>query len=481
MKLPSKILMLITMAAFAGCSTTTPPPTHHADAPPPPPAETGAGASISVSMPKEVTLGEEFTYEIKVSAMQSLGNVMVSDSLQNGAAYVGGEPKATVDGDHLRWNLGDLDKGQTATIRAVVKPSKEGTLSSCATVSADPRACATIFVGKAALSCDLSAQESSVVGAAVTFTYTVANKGSMAAKNVRAIVQLPDGLISVTDQRQISIEVGDLAPNETKKITGAIKGLQKGKFTATIKTTSNNAGECEANFALNVLQPALKFTMDGMKEQFLTRVTNYKLVVSNVGDTPITNIAVTDTVPPDTTVASAEGGSVNGSQVVWNVGTLQPGEEKTLPLGLTSTVPGSHCNSAKVVYTEGAPLDAQACTTWSGLGALGVEFRDDPDPIRIDEETLYTVHVTNQGTADLNNIKTFAVFDAPNAPVSASAGTVDGQKVTFPSVAKLGPKESFSYTVRVKGVKAGNALNKVTISSDEFPQPVVTEESLRVF
>jgi len=473
--------MLITAAAFAGCSTTTTPPPHHTDSPPPSNVESGSPVAISVMMPKEVTLGEEFTYEIKVTASQSLGNVMVSDSLQNGTAYVSGEPKATVDGEHLRWNLGDLDKGQSATIRAVVKPSKEGTLSSCATVSADPRACATIFVGKAALSCDLSAQESSVVGAAVTFTYTVANKGSMAAKNVRANVQLPDGLISVTDQRQISIEVGDLAPNETKKITGAVKGVQKGKFTATIKTTSNNAGECEANFALNVLQPALKFTMDGMKEQFLTRVANYKLVVSNVGDTPITNIAVTDSAPADTTVASAAGGSVNGSQVVWNVGTLQPGEEKTLPIGLTSAVSGSHCNSAKVTFTEGAPMAAEACTVWSGLGALGVEFNDNPDPIRIDEETLYTVHVTNQGTAALNNIKTTAVFDGPNSPVTASAGTVDGQTVTFPSVRTLGPKESFTYTVRVKGVKAGNALNKVTISTDEFPQPVVTQESLRVF
>jgi len=205
------------------------------------------------------------------------------------------------------------------------------------------------------------------------------------------------------------------------------------------------------------------------------------MMVSNVGDIALTAVTLTDSGPSETPIVAAPGASVSGSQIVWNLGTLQPGEEKPLTLSLTASVAGTYCNKATVTSTEGGSDKAEACTVWSGLGALRVEFLDDPDPIRVDEETVYTVRVTNQGTADLANIKSFAEFDVEATPVSTSAGVVEGQKVTFPNVPKLAAKETFTYTVRVKGVKAGDARNKVTIASDDFSHPIVAEEGLRVF
>lgn len=436
---------------------------------------------MSITMPREATFGETFTYEINVTAAECVGNVVVTDTIPNGGTFVRSEPPAEQQGDRLRWNLGDMDKGQSTTIRVSLRADKEGTLASCATISADPRTCGQIFIGKAMLALEKAGPETAIIGSTITYQLTVSNKGTMVARNVVIVDDLPEGLISVNDQRRITIEIGDLAPGESKTVSGAAKALRKGRFCNVANATSSNAGEARAEVCTTVLQPGLKITKEGTKEQFLTRVARYNIVVSNTGDTPLTGVTVTDSAPAGTSIVEAPGASVTGNQAVWNLGTLQSGEEKTLNLTLTSTTPGNHCNSVTVATTEGLRESAEACTLWSGLGAVLLEVVDDPDPIRVDEETVYTIRVTNQGTADLNNIKTAADFDAPNSPVSASAGTVDGQKVTFPTVTKLGPKQSFTYTVRVKGVKPGDARNKVNIITDEITQPVVEEESTRVF
>ena len=69
------------------------------------------------TMPREASFGENFTYEINVSAAQCVSHVVVTDSIPEGAKFVRSEPPGEQDGNHLRWNLGEMDKGQTATIR----------------------------------------------------------------------------------------------------------------------------------------------------------------------------------------------------------------------------------------------------------------------------------------------------------------------------------------------------------------------------
>ena len=66
-------------------------------------------------------------------------------------------------------------------------------------------------------------------------------------------------------------------------------------------------------------------------------------------------------------------------------------------------------------------------------------------------------------------------------PISSPQGAVSGQEVTFPVVGRLEPKQSLTYTVRVQGVKAGDARNKVVLTADTLSAPVVEEESSRVY
>lgn len=171
-------------------------------APAPAPAPASGPCSIinsglihmTKTMPREATLGEEFEYELKPMATGCAANVVVTDQLPEGATYVSSSPNASVSGDKLTWNLGNMDAGESKTLKVRVKPTREGTLFSCATVSADPRVCAQTVVGRPALAIDKTGPEVAQLGADVSYTVTVKNTGTSVAKNVVVTDKVPAGL-----------------------------------------------------------------------------------------------------------------------------------------------------------------------------------------------------------------------------------------------------------------------------------------------
>jgi uncharacterized repeat protein (TIGR01451 family) len=436
---------------------------------------------LSKQMPREATLGQEFEYQLSLKAQECVGNIVVTDRIPTGASFVRSEPEAEVAGDLMTWRFNRMDAGQTGSIRVWLKPDAEGTLTSCATISADPRVCAGVLVGKPALAIDKTGPETAVLGSTVTYNIVVMNRGSALARGVVVKDTVPEGLESADGRRELTYEVGDLAPNQSKSISVPLKAVARGRHCNTAVASSANAGEVSDEACTTVQQPGLKIVKTGDKERFLGRNANYKIVISNVGDTTLTDVTVTDTAPAATKFVSASGASINGNQAVWQVGSLPAGEEKSFDVVLTSTTPGNHCNAATVAAAGGLRESSEACTLWRGVAAVLLEVVDDPDPIQVNEQTTYTIRVTNQGTADLTNLGIGAVFDDEMAPVSSNEGRVAGQNVSFPAVARLAPKQSFTYTIIARGAKVGDSRNRVSLTADGLATPVVEEESTRVY
>jgi uncharacterized repeat protein (TIGR01451 family) len=117
-------------------------------------------------------------------------------------------PQATVNGNQLVWNLGNLDAGESKTLKVTVKPEKEGTLFACATVKADPRVCAQTVVGRPQLAIDKTGPEIAQLGSDVDYNVTVKNTGTSVAKNVVVTDKYPAGLGGVAEK---TFNVGDLA------------------------------------------------------------------------------------------------------------------------------------------------------------------------------------------------------------------------------------------------------------------------------
>ena len=469
----------------APAPTPAPEPAKPAPAPKPAPkpaipcaiATTGI-VQLSKTAPAEASLGEPFTYELKTLASACAGNVVVTDTLPDGVSLVGTEPQATVNGNQLVWNLGNLDAGESKTLKVTVKPEKEGTLVNCATIKADPRVCAQTVVGRPLLAIDKSGPEVAQLGADVDYNIVVKNTGTAVAKNVVVTDKYPAGLGGVGEK---TFTVGDLAPGQSKSIPVKLKAAERGRHCNVAVATSSNAGTVTDDACTTVVKPGLKLVKTGEPEKYINKQATYKIVASNTGDTELTGVVVTDTAPSQTKIVSAPGASIAGNTATWNVGSLKPGENKEFSVVLTSTQPGRWCNSANVKTTQGLTETAEACTVWKGISAVLLEVVDDPDPIQVGESTLYTIRITNQGNADLTNINTVAQFAKEVSPVSAQGGTVDGKTVKFPTVPRLAAKQTVTYTISAKGAVEGDHRLKVVLTEDNLLSPVVEEESTRVY
>jgi uncharacterized repeat protein (TIGR01451 family) len=438
--------------------------------------------TITKTAPAAVAMGETFEYIIRFSTQENLDSLVITDKLGEGVSYVRSEPAARTADGGLVWTLSDLDKGASGTLRVWVKAEREGNIINCATVTAVPKVCVTTFVGRAAIGIQKTGPAQAVIGSDVTYNITVRNTGSLPARNVVVTDTVPEGMSHQSGERTLRFNVGDLAANETKQMAVTLKANAKGRHCNIARVTTANAGNADSQACTEVLVPGLKVVKTGDKEQFLSRTARYRIVVSNVGDTTLNNVVVTDTAPAQTAIASATGGSVSGNTATWTIPTLAPGAERAFELTLSSSAPGEHCNSVTVATAEGLRESAQACTVWRGVGALLLEKADNPDPIQVGENTTYTVRVTNQGTADDTNVRVVVRFPEEIDPVSASnGGVVNGKTVTFPPFPRLAAKQAFEYSVVAKGVKVGDARVTFVRTSDGIPAPTSAEESTRVY
>ena len=439
---------------------------------------------MTMNMPPEVTLGQEFMYELNPTAAGCVANVVVTDQIPAGASYVRSEPPAEVQGNQLIWRFPTMDPGETRNIKVWVRADQEGRLASCATISADPRLCAETLVGKPVLAITKTGPETAQLGGDVTYNIVVSNTGTAVAKAIVVTDTVPEGLTHSSGQRELAFDVGDLGPNQSKSIPLTLRADQRGRFCNGAVAVSSNAGRVNAEACTTVVQPGIKIVKTASEEAVLiNRVASYTIVVSNIGDVPLTGVVVTDTAAPETTITSADGGTASGNTARWDVGQLQPGEEKTLSLKVSSSNPGRFCNTATVTTTQGLQESSEACTVWVGVTGVLVEVVDDPDPIQVGESTTFTVRVTNQGSSrDIEDLNIKATFEDELDPANASGGgTVSGKTVTWPAVARLAPKQSITYQVVGRAVKAGDHRMETQVTTRDRSNPIVELESTTVY
>ena len=439
---------------------------------------TGGLVQLAKTAPAEASLGEPYTYDLKALATGCAGNVVVTDTIPDGTSLVSTSPQASVSGNTLTWNLGNMDAGEAKNLKVTVKPEKEGALFSCATIKADPRVCAQTVVGRPQLAIDKTGPEVAQLGADVAYNIVVKNVGTAVAKNVVVTDKVPAGLGGV---KEIPFTVGDLAPGASKTIPVSLKAAERGKHCNVATATASNAASVTDDACTLVVKPGLKLVKTGLAEQYLNKQAGYKITASNIGDTDLTGVVVTDTAPSQTKIVSAPGGTISGNNITWNTGSLKAGESKTYDVVLTSVQAGKWCNTAAVSTAQGLKETAEACTLWKGLSAVLLEVVDDPDPLQVGESTTYTIKITNQGTADLTNINTVANFPKEVTPTSSQGGKVNGKTVNFPTVPRLAPKQVITYTIIGKAAEIGDSRLKVTLTEDQLLSPVVEEESTRVY
>lgn len=439
--------------------------------------------------------GETFEYVITVSNPSQVDatGVMVSDNLPSGVEYVSSTPPAN-GGGSMSWSLGSIPGGGSSTIRVQVRAMQAGTYDNCASVTADQglsaQDCCQTRVTSPSLAIEKICTQQALICDAIEYKVIVRNTGDGPATNVRVLDTLPDGIVASDGRQTREFNAGTLAPGEAKQATYTAKASRGGSFTNTATVTADGGLTASTSCTTMVGEPRLQVTKSVARggEIYIGRNVEYEITVNNTGDAPARDTVLTDTIPNGLQFISAtSGGALSGGSVNWSLGTIEPGQAKTVNVTCKATMAANGLVNRACARARCTENCAEAAVNPIGIPAVLLEVIDVDDPDEIGTDETYIITVTNQGSAPATNIRIIATIQPEADYISANAdfglaATLDGKNVVFSPLPSLEPRAKASFRVVVQGKSAGDTRFKVVMYTNETGErPIEETESTRFY
>ena len=450
----------------------------------------GPKIAISKTGPARAIKGQTFAYVITVSNPSTVAatEVVVTDTLPDGLAYVGSDPKAKVTGQALTWSLGEIAGKGSRLIGVRVKGNRTGRFTNCAEVKAaynlSGRNCAATLITAPSLALVKQAPAEVLICRQIPYTLIVRNAGDAPATNVTIQDTLPAGLTATDGRKVVNFRMPSLGAGQRKEFKFAAKAAKTGTYVNKGVATADGGLKAEASATTVVRQPVLVITKSAPARRYIGRPMKYDITVTNRGDATALNTVLTDTLPAGATfVVASAGGTLADGKVTWRLGDLAVNAKRKVSLTLRADRARTVRNTVSVTAVC-ARADAAATTVVSGVPAILLECIDVEDPIEVGARETYVITVTNQGSARGTGIVIACTLPAEEEFISATGPTkeeVQGKKVTFAPLRSLAPKAKATYRVVVKGVKAGDVRFKVSLTSDQMTSPAEETESTHIY
>ncbi len=438
------------------------------------------GITIRATNPEMCMLGEQYPLEFTIKACDDVCDVVIHTTLPEGVSFVRSTPEAKVEGRKLTWTIPHMNKGDCIPAKVWLKCECEGELCACFCATATPVRFCSLLCAKPVLTCTKCGPNECKLGEPMNYTVTVTNRGSCTATGVVVTDDVPEPLEHASGLRTLTYNLGCLEPCQTKTVNMCFTAVRRGEVCNTVKVTACNADPTSCQSKCVVCLECVKIEKTGPKEVQIGKNADYVITVTNTGDKPLTEVVVTDCTPSMTSIVSANGAKINGSQAVWRMKQLNPGEKVSFALTLTTCTPGCYTNRVSVNNCQGCTDCAEVTTRWKGRPALTACINDTADPICIGEPTSYNIDVTNQGSESDNKVVLVVRFPPEIVPESISgdvAGKISGQTVTFDAYDNFAPRQKLSYRVTARAKSSGDARVIAEITSASITKPIVQQES----
>jgi uncharacterized repeat protein (TIGR01451 family) len=440
--------------------------------------------------PPVAKLGQPVTYQIIVKNVGScpVSQVVVRDRLPNGITVNAAEPKPVNEGNVLIWDLGTLQPRQEKRIDLQIVPDVKGDLTCQATVSFSGSATTRLQIREPKLTLKAQAPDKVLLGDAATVTLTVSNPGDGIADHVKIKAILPEGL-EHSRGKVIDFDLGNLAPNETRSVQVVCSTKQGGIHRLDAMATADGNLTAQDTAELEVTLPRIDLVLTGPRLRYLDRHAIYVLKVVNPGSAPASNVTVSHLIPAGFKFVSASAGGRHdfaSRSVTWFLGDLVPGQSREVNLEVVAVNVGDHRHKATVIAARGLKAEAEVMTRVEGLAAILMELVDLDDPVEVGADTSYEIRVTNTGTKTETGLQLVCTIpDKMEFRGAKGAGgcrfTLEGKDVVFEPLPKLAPRADAIYRVSVRGIAPGDLRFRARVTSDGLTEPVLKEESTRVY
>lgn len=253
------------------------------------------------------------------------------------------------------------------------------------------------------------------VGVPATFRIMVVNSGAVAAHGVEVRDQLPRGMQLVETKPRASRgaggelvwELGTLKPGDELTVDVQLMPVAQGEL-GSVATVRFNA---EASARTVATKPELAIRTTAPKRVMIGEQATMAIEISNPGTGVATGVVISEPVPSGLQHPA-------GSELEYKIGTLKPGETRQIQLSLAAVRPGKVTN---VLTVEGdANLRIEDRIDMEIVAPQIDVAMDGPKRRFLEREAVYTVSVTNSGTAPARQVELVAYLPRGLKFVSAN-------------------------------------------------------------
>lgn len=313
------------------------------------------------------------------------------------------------------------------------------------------------------------------VGRPAKFQVKVRNTGSTTAQNVQVRDEIPRGTqLEATTPRasqgqrgELIWSLGTLRPGEEGTVEMEVRPEVEGEI-GSVASVSFNA---EASAKTIATRPQLVVKTTAPRQVLLGEEVVLGITVSNPGTGVAENVIVEEHVPAGLQHAA-------GSELENELGTLKPGESRQLELRMTASQAGAISNIVTVRGANNLRSDDKA-----QIEVLAPQLEvamEGPKRRYLEREAVYTVQISNPGTAPAHQVELIAQLPAGLKFVNANnAGSYDPNTQTVHwLLEELPVRETGSVQLTALPVSAGEQTIRVRGSAQRGLQTEKTHSVL---
>ncbi len=201
-------------------------------------------------------------------------------------------------------------------------------------------------------------------------------------------------------------------------------------------------------------QPSIALEKVSPSEIQVGKPATFALYVRNMGQVAAHNVAITDHVPAGTQLIESrpQPQQTGEGSLVWNLGTMQPGEETQITLQVMPQTEGEIGSTAHVSFSAAA-----TSRSISTRPQLAID-QTAPAKVLIGEPLTVGITITNPGTGPATGV--IIEEDVP-----AGLSHVAGSQLEY-DVGVLRPGESKHFDLSLRADRAGIVQNRIQVRGD---------------